>query len=154
MMIETKIYGRWVNSDDIVEMRDVKSDKPGGACVARLRDGSKAEFHGFSAEVVDQLAPLLPAEPGYVSLTYYHNGKEKSSFVHRQPVLGWRVLKYGPEPVVHDSSDECHGLLYPDGRVSCPPDATFDNEANWLSYMAEQAQDKEDRMIKAIVEAG
>lgn len=149
MLIRTKNFGEYINSDDIVRLRS-KMFKTGDgktfhSFLAMMRDDTSVEMIGDVDEVAAQTMPIIPAASGYeMLLAWEDEDKEELTFeVMRHPVIAWRVDPYGGlKPVTLENEDEYSGMSsavkYPDGRVIVLACSVYDSEEAWLKDIYKQ----------------
>lgn len=77
---------------------------------------------------------IVPAEPGYATLTMDIDDSRVAHLDERVPVIAWHVSRDEVTPVhAVGRDDEYGGMLCPDGRVWCCLDEVFyDDIEAWL----------------------
>lgn len=101
------------------------------------------------AEIEKTGAPTFGAQPGFYTLTYWHNSDEPDSpYLEEQPILGWRnIAGEGAMPIVLDdesiNSSQLWAILRPDGKIVRAGDTTWDDRAAWEKSMKGEAEQRD-----------
>jgi hypothetical protein len=157
MFEETSSHrGDWISTTEIVRAWEDDNCR----AVVELRNGQKETLEYISLDQLSRSAqPVFPALPGFELLTASLRGKEVG--VARQPVIGWRIGQYGPEPVVvdpwfEDIASSQSVIRFPDGQVTALGDRSYDNEAEWRADMElrHKAMEEERQAEKSLESAG
>lgn len=89
---------------------------------------------------------IIPAAPGFETLTYFHNNGGADACIDRQPVVAWRIdptEAEWAEPITPDTEYRDKWVIkYPDGSVCRVADRTWDSEALWLADMTAQGEQR------------
>jgi hypothetical protein len=128
MFIETT-KGNLVNVNEIVAVYPAR-----GGANAKLRDDDIVSIGWPTAFLERAGCPVLPAQPGFERLIAHLDGEDL--FVERNPIVGWRAMLWGPEPIVveeeyNETANNRQTIKCPDGQVIVTGDRTFESEAKW-----------------------
>ena len=134
-----------INADHIVKLRTINnmasSVKHGHRVlitVAVLKDGKTQQLSYDLSECVKACSSVIPAYPGFEVLSAWYNAETGKPEVWRIPIVGWRTVESGLEPVTPDEDFEMSAttaIRYPDGQVNVPFDLTFPDEEDWLKAL-------------------
>jgi hypothetical protein len=135
-----------LNSDHIREARThwAKKRDDRGATVV-FADGTSRSFDGEPAYraamgLENLMAPVVPAAPGFQLLRFWFYNEEPNvdavlDPMAREPIVAWRILEYGAEPVGigaggPSSNLGAEAILRPDGLVAAFHDDEVQKDIN------------------------
>jgi hypothetical protein len=148
--IETAPGREWVNLAEMVRVR-----KQRGGTVAELRSGETVALACDPDHLTRLACPFIPTYPGFELLSAYRDGD--TTFFARQPIIGWRMELYGPEPIVvgnlgHFVMTGPYAIKYPDGQVLMPEHCDYPNENAWRVAMESElaSEQRQEAALKAV----
>nr|WP_143840411.1 hypothetical protein [Novosphingobium panipatense] len=123
----------------------------------QMKDGRRIEVDESVIEDVLRLThTVIPAEPGYKLLSFYHDSIENENYFSEDTVLAWRAGQYrGLDPVVVDSEfttlTAVHGILEPSGKVQTF-ECGYEDRSAWEAEMVRQAEAEVERQKNAQID--
>lgn len=127
------------------------SGRAGAEHVYVLRDAHGNELGITWDDPADAALPVVPAQPGFLTLHYWHDDKTGEDGVSTDIVIAWRIGPRWNIPVAVDADsfgdDDDSAIERPDGAVVVLCLQTFANREAWLAHV--RAERKEARERKA-----
>ena len=147
MLIETT-RGRWINSDDIVELYTPRGEH---GCRAVMREGPAVDFYRTCEDIAALMRPLIPAQPGFEALQLIGSGTDEEPYeVMRSPIIAWRCGDF-VDPVTVDR-DDVNVVKLPDGQVAVLALAVYPSEVSWFEEAKQEAAAEAERRRLKLVE--
>ena len=150
MFVQCGNWRDYVNTDDIVMLRELKTEGGRRHSFAQMRDGREVNLALSTNLIAAASCPVIAAAKGFEMLSAWIN--DAIVVVYRQPIIGWRIDEAGVEPIVLDDDSSVENLetgyiKFPDGQVYTS-DRLFENELLWKEEMQKMAHERKKTEIE------